>query len=356
MEKKQQFFSSRGKAASSTETFVQPRGHRQPTPSFRVRLTVVSVRVRSRSSVRGLQRRRNLLVCVSGHFAQAAALLRQQNLQKSEGGADEEAEEAELAGNSATSAASLKRKIGATQPITSVYVDSNTGYCFENRILRMEGAELIRFRWYGVNDNEGDKPVFVERKTHHESWTGLSSTKERFTLDQKFVKSYLLGRLPAAEALGIQFRERWWRDKKKEEEAKEREEREREGEAEAKEKTERNGRQEDGEACQDSEEGERERERAMEPREEATSREGCRENVGVGAEDERCRARKETTTEQRRQWEREEEEAETKYFQDAKTQKSLQLACEIQNTLLRHSLLPMVRAQIQEQREREADR
>nr|CEL72374.1 TPA: VTC domain-containing protein [Toxoplasma gondii VEG] len=273
----------------------------------------------------------------------AAALLRQQNLQKSEGGADEEAEEAELAGNSATSAASLKRKIGATQPITSVYVDSNTGYCFENRILRMEGAELIRFRWYGVNDNEGDKPVFVERKTHHESWTGLSSTKERFTLDQKFVKSYLLGRLPAAEALGIQFRERWWRDKKKEEEAKEREEREREGEAEAKEKTERNGRQEDGEACQDSEEGERERERAMEPREEATSREGCRENVGVGAEDERCRARKETTTEQRRQWEREEEEAETKYFQDAKTQKSLQLACEIQNTLLRHSLLPMVR-------------
>ncbi|KFG53134.1 VTC domain-containing protein, partial [Toxoplasma gondii FOU] len=184
--------------------------------------------------------------------------------------------------------------------------------------------------------------LFVIRKTHHESWTGLSSTKERFTLDQKFVKSYLLGRLPAAEALGIQFRERWWRDKKKEE-AKEREEREREGEAEAKEKTERNGRQEDGEACQDSEEGERERERAMEPREEATSREGCRENVGVGAEDERCRARKETTTEQRRQWEREEEEAETKYFQDAKTQKSLQLACEIQNTLLRHSLLPMVR-------------
>ncbi|CBZ50471.1 hypothetical protein NCLIV_009410 [Neospora caninum Liverpool] len=206
----------------------------------------------------------------------------------------------------------LKPNIGASQPITSVYVDSNTGYCFENRILRMEGAELIRFRWYGVNDNDGDKTVFVERKTHHESWTGLSSTKERFALDQKFVKSYLIGRLPAAEALGVQFRERWWKEK----EAKERE----------KEK-----------------EKEREKEEALG----VGGYQGKQDGVGDserGAEDEaQGRTKKDESAEKRRRWEREAEEAEIKFFQDPKTQKSLQLACEIQNTLLSHSLLPMVR-------------
>lgn len=37
------------------------------------------------------------------------------------------------------------------------------GYSYEKRILRFEGAQLIRFRWYGSNDSEGDKTIFIER-------------------------------------------------------------------------------------------------------------------------------------------------------------------------------------------------
>ncbi|PFH32567.1 hypothetical protein BESB_011790 [Besnoitia besnoiti] len=191
-------------------------------------------------------------------------------------------------------AVALPASISASQPITSVYVDSNSGYSYSNRILRLEGAQLIRFRWYGANDNESDKIVFIERKTHHESWTGLSSTKERFAIDQKYVKRFLLGRLPAGEALALQFRDRW-RRKKLKEKAKSRE---------------------------------------PPPPAQAAPR---------GPGEQTPEAREETAEANKARVAAEEAEAEKKYFEDPKTQKSLELACEIQDAILAHGLLPMVR-------------
>ncbi|CRH00915.1 conserved Plasmodium protein, unknown function [Plasmodium relictum] len=82
-----------------------------------------------------------------------------------------------------------------SQQITSVYFDNKQASCYTKRILRYENAQLIRFRWY--NDNEGDpnKTIFIERKIHHEEWTGESSTKERFELDQKYVLKFMNGEL-----------------------------------------------------------------------------------------------------------------------------------------------------------------
>jgi SPX domain protein involved in polyphosphate accumulation len=37
------------------------------------------------------------------------------------------------------------------------------------------------------------KTVFVERKTHQESWKGQESVKERFTLDESKVIAFLDG-------------------------------------------------------------------------------------------------------------------------------------------------------------------
>ena len=42
----------------------------------------------------------------------------------------------------------------------------------------MENNKLIRIRWYG---DEMDN-VFVERKVHHDNWTLLSSSKDRFQI------------------------------------------------------------------------------------------------------------------------------------------------------------------------------
>jgi SPX domain protein involved in polyphosphate accumulation len=43
-------------------------------------------------------------------------------------------------------------------------------------------------RWYGPGE---PKKVFVERKTHRESWKGEESVKERFTLDEDKVVPFL---------------------------------------------------------------------------------------------------------------------------------------------------------------------
>mmetsp|Transcript_45705 Transcript_45705/g.129041 ORF Transcript_45705/g.129041 Transcript_45705/m.129041 type:complete len:561 (-) Transcript_45705:620-2302(-) len=79
------------------------------------------------------------------------------------------------------------------QLVSSVYFDNTSATCYTNRIMRLEGAELIRFRWYGFNDAQPDKEIFVERKTHHEGWTGESSTKERFAVPQQRVLAFMRG-------------------------------------------------------------------------------------------------------------------------------------------------------------------
>ena len=79
----------------------------------------------------------------------------------------------------------------SNQLISSVYFDSSTAVSYHDRINRREGARLVRFRWYGRNDGNSDKEIFLERKIHHESWTGIDSVKERLVLSQGEVAGFL---------------------------------------------------------------------------------------------------------------------------------------------------------------------
>ena len=65
--------------------------------------------------------------------------------------------------------------------ISSVYLDSAALDVYRTRLEREEGSTLIRVRWYGdaAGDSSPDAELFVERKTHHESWTTDGSVKER---------------------------------------------------------------------------------------------------------------------------------------------------------------------------------
>mmetsp|Transcript_118925 Transcript_118925/g.361773 ORF Transcript_118925/g.361773 Transcript_118925/m.361773 type:complete len:677 (+) Transcript_118925:109-2139(+) len=81
-----------------------------------------------------------------------------------------------------------------SQLLSSVYFDSPDGVCYHERIRREEGARLVRFRWYGENNLEPDKEIFVERKIHHEGWGGASSAKERSILPQSDIFEYMKGR------------------------------------------------------------------------------------------------------------------------------------------------------------------
>jgi len=121
--------------------------------------------------------------------------------------------------------------------ISSVYLDSDEFTSYHQRIRLEEGAQLMRIRWYGgdgqppqttgdgfdSSDDEGDAAFntqfrpgtashtqrrslvprpseknpffFVERKTHHEKWTGEKSVKERFKLRQNVMGEFMEGTL-----------------------------------------------------------------------------------------------------------------------------------------------------------------
>jgi len=81
-----------------------------------------------------------------------------------------------------------------SQLLSSVYFDSPDGVCYGERIHREEGARLVRFRWYGENNLELDKEVFVERKIHHEGWGAAQSAKERAVLPQSELFEFMKGR------------------------------------------------------------------------------------------------------------------------------------------------------------------
>ncbi|KAJ2508817.1 hypothetical protein H4217_008465 [Coemansia sp. RSA 1939] len=89
----------------------------------------------------------------------------------------------------------IYRTKGSDKPpnpaITSIYFDNEKLDLYEGRIEKSEGAEAIRLRWYGDMDNND---IFVERKTHHEDWTGEKSVKERFSIKEKHVNDYLAGK------------------------------------------------------------------------------------------------------------------------------------------------------------------
>ena len=94
-----------------------------------------------------------------------------------------------------------------------MYFDDDDLDVYRTRMQRLEGATLVRARWYGdgsfpntedrspfaaaavtavtVDDEHGPSRVYVERKTHHESWSQESSVKERFRLDARDLRSYL---------------------------------------------------------------------------------------------------------------------------------------------------------------------
>eukprot|EP01035_Chromulina_nebulosa_P021280 gene21280-27573_t len=75
-----------------------------------------------------------------------------------------------------------------SQLVNSVYLDNILMELYQGRLDKSPGAIALRFRWYGTGTPE---LVFVERKTHRDSWTGEVSVKERFTINESQVLSLL---------------------------------------------------------------------------------------------------------------------------------------------------------------------
>lgn len=69
--------------------------------------------------------------------------------------------------------------------ISSLYLENpETLEVYQTRMMKDEGATITRVRWYGdlAADNSAEvaaKEFFIERKTHHTSWSGLESVKAR---------------------------------------------------------------------------------------------------------------------------------------------------------------------------------
>ncbi|KAI9140555.1 VTC domain-containing protein [Paraphysoderma sedebokerense] len=79
---------------------------------------------------------------------------------------------------------------GYNPAITSIYFDNEAFDLYKGRLEKTEGAQAIRFRWYG---NVSNTEIFIERKTHREDWTGEKSVKSRFPLKEKYVNAYMNG-------------------------------------------------------------------------------------------------------------------------------------------------------------------
>lgn len=77
--------------------------------------------------------------------------------------------------------------------ISSVYFDNADFDLYSNRLERTEGAEAIRFRWYG----QETRHVYIERKTHHAPWKNGHSVKDRFRLKEHLVDAYMHGQYTA---------------------------------------------------------------------------------------------------------------------------------------------------------------
>ncbi|KAL3918809.1 MAG: hypothetical protein SGILL_004060 [Bacillariaceae sp.] len=75
--------------------------------------------------------------------------------------------------------------------ITSIYFDSGDMALYRERIKRAEGAQLLRARWYGDKMPTGEKPIFLELKTHHEKWVAQKSVKERATIQAQDMVKFL---------------------------------------------------------------------------------------------------------------------------------------------------------------------
>lgn len=74
-------------------------------------------------------------------------------------------------------------------PISSVYLDNKKRTCYGERILKNNGARIARLRIY----NNDTKKIWIERKVHHEKWTGETSSKDRFPIEESQVMQLLRG-------------------------------------------------------------------------------------------------------------------------------------------------------------------
>uniref|UniRef100_A0A7S3JV42 SPX domain-containing protein n=1 Tax=Aureoumbra lagunensis TaxID=44058 RepID=A0A7S3JV42_9STRA len=83
-----------------------------------------------------------------------------------------------------------KAKSKDSQLVNSVYLDSSTLELYHARLAKSPGAVALRLRWYGSGE---PTLVFVERKTHRDSWTGDESVKERFAIAPEQVPLLLRG-------------------------------------------------------------------------------------------------------------------------------------------------------------------
>ena len=90
---------------------------------------------------------------------------------------------------------------GDSGEIASVYLDSVPSLQhYHDRLHRSDKAMVTRIRWYGTRDTaDGEKSIFVERKTHRNAYTGLASAKERGCIMQRDVNDFLGGRFAVAE-------------------------------------------------------------------------------------------------------------------------------------------------------------
>lgn len=78
--------------------------------------------------------------------------------------------------------------------VSSVYFDNNDFDLYSERLQRDEGAEAIRFRWYG---SEQSKVIYIERKTHHAPWMNGNSVKDRFRMKEREVNDFVAGKYTA---------------------------------------------------------------------------------------------------------------------------------------------------------------
>lgn len=83
-----------------------------------------------------------------------------------------------------------------SQLTNSVYFDNDQLELYHGRLDKTPGAIAYRLRWYGNGD---PSTVFVERKTHRDTWTGETSVKERFIIDESEVKAVLNDEYPVAQ-------------------------------------------------------------------------------------------------------------------------------------------------------------
>eukprot|EP00742_Colponemidia_sp_Colp-10_P005749 GILJ01006144.1.p1 GENE.GILJ01006144.1~~GILJ01006144.1.p1 ORF type:complete len:1035 (-),score=198.45 GILJ01006144.1:482-3319(-) len=84
------------------------------------------------------------------------------------------------------------RNVTDSSAISSVYVDSPDFLCYHSRLEQKEDAFLVRYRWYAHGDILGtNKEMFIERKTHHESWVEADSLKERFPMRERNLVDWL---------------------------------------------------------------------------------------------------------------------------------------------------------------------